>query len=60
MTLTEHLQEIEDRVSDIHTMPNNGRHDCSVNCFCVPELNYQDDVTKIRVFLHKSDEELNQ
>lgn len=49
-----------DKPDDIHTMPNNGKHACSVSCFCNPTLKYQDEHTCKRVWVHKSDEELNQ
>jgi len=49
-----------DKPNDIHTMPDDGKHECSHKCFCWPTINYIDEVTGKRVWLHKSDEEMNQ
>lgn len=51
---------IEDKDSDIHVMPDNGAHESSLKCFCEPNLDYQDEFTGKRVWVHKSPEELCQ
>lgn len=53
-------QNLKDKDDDIHTVPNNGKHIDSLNCWCEPELYYQDEMTGIRCFSHKSDEETKQ
>lgn len=53
-------EQLKDKPDDIHTMPDNGKHTDSIKCFCNPELNYQDEFTGKRVWLHKSDEEMMQ
>ena len=53
-------KEYRDRDSDIHTMPMGFGHKCSVDCFCEPELRHVDDETGVRVFMHKSAEEMDQ
>lgn len=45
---------------DLHVMPNDDRHDCSRDCFCSPAISYKDEITGKCVWIHKSDEELNQ
>lgn len=45
---------------DIHVVPDNGKHEDSPDCFCKPELHYQDEFTGRKVWSHKSDEEMNQ
>jgi hypothetical protein len=45
---------------DLHVMPDDNKHASSPDCFCVPELNYTDEITKKSVWVHKSPEELNQ
>lgn len=50
----------KDKNDDIHTMPDDGLHKCSINCFCNPKLYYEDEITGRRCFLHKSKEEMNQ
>jgi hypothetical protein len=47
-----------DKPTDIHVMPDDGKHASSVNCFCEPVLDYQDDFTGKRVWVHKGPEEL--
>lgn len=49
-----------DESKDIHVMPNDDKHDCSSKCFCEPTLNYEDELTGKRVYVHKSEEELCQ
>ena len=31
--------EEDDSYKDIHYMPDDGKHECSKNCWCQPELN---------------------
>lgn len=50
----------QDKPSDIHVMPDDGKHICSFKCFCVPDLHYQDEFTGKRVWAHKGEEELCQ
>lgn len=50
----------EESDGDIHVMPNNGKHKDHRRCFCEPVLNYQDELTGKRVWVHKSEEELFQ
>lgn len=45
---------------DVHVMPDDGRHECSPKCFCEPALNYQDEFTGKKVWVHKGPEELTQ
>lgn len=54
------VQEILRERDDIHVMPDDDKHDCSPRCFCEPKLDYQDEVTGKRVWVHKSFEEMNQ
>lgn len=49
-----------DESKDLHVMPNDNKHDCSAKCFCEPVVSYEDEITKKRVYVHKSDEEMNQ
>ena len=37
----------------IHCMPNDDKHDSSIDCPCHPTLNYKDPVTGNEVWLHK-------
>lgn len=37
---------------DIHTMPDDGKHECSDKCFCGPQIYYVDDNTGIKCWLH--------
>lgn len=46
--------------NDIHTMPDNDKHECSKDCFCEPVKIYTDEITGKSVWMHKSDEELQQ
>jgi hypothetical protein len=45
---------------DIHVMPDNDKHECSAKCWCVPVLNYEDEFTGKKVWVHKSEEEMCQ
>lgn len=45
---------------DIHVMPNDGKHEDSDECFCEPRLDFADELTGKRVWVHKSPEELHQ
>lgn len=36
----------------IHTMPDDGTHLCTKQCWCEPVLNYKDDITNKEVWLH--------
>ncbi len=37
---------------DIHVMPDDGKHECSKDCFCLPRLDYVDTETGKRVWVH--------
>lgn len=45
---------------DIHVMPDDGKHDCSLQCFCEPRIDYHDEETDKRTVVHKGPEELRQ
>lgn len=49
-----------DEMSDLHVMPDDDRHSCSSECFCEPKLDYLDENTGKKVYVHKSPEELCQ
>jgi hypothetical protein len=49
-----------DEHEDIHVMPNDDKHKCSVNCFCEPRLDYVDEFTGKRVWVHKGPQEMMQ
>ena len=49
-----------DNNHDIHCMPNDGKHDCSKDCFCEPRLDYVNPVTGVCLYIHKGPEELCQ
>ena len=51
---------LKSKFLDVHTMPDNGKHECSSQCFCNPIVLYHDCITDKKVWLHKSEEELNQ
>lgn len=39
-------------MSDIHTMPDDGKHSESKECFCCPKLVYKDEITGVEQWLH--------
>lgn len=41
-------------------MPDDDRHECSPKCFCIPRLDYVDEITHVKVWIHKGPEELCQ
>ena len=43
----------DDKRDDIHVVPSFEVHISSVACHCFPELNYTDEFTGKRVFVHK-------
>lgn len=47
-------QTKDDSFEDVHTMPNDGKHECSKNCWCEPELkeDFRETGGK-RLWLHK-------
>jgi hypothetical protein len=54
--MTENRKDLE---TDIHVIPvfkDEPAHEESVDCWCEPELTYQDEVTDKRVFSHRRPE----
>jgi hypothetical protein len=44
-------------MNDIHTMPTDGKHIESKDCFCCPQLVYEDEFTGIKQWLHNDTRE---
>lgn len=48
---------------DIHTVPTDAQgreHELSVDCWCVPYLDYVNEETEVKHYIHKGYEELEQ
>lgn len=47
--------------NDIHTVPTEGKeHEATKHCWCEPRLDYVDEETGVRHYVHKGYEELEQ